>query len=273
MQSFLLIHYFDILLLLSLVALFIKPKVGRETYLIWGAVIGAAVSLVSKYVIPALRRRKYTPGEYEAGAMYRRMVLGENFPNTDNDLKVGNEATHLAMLLFTAGFGVLCTKRSYYYMIYRGEYDAYVKKLKEDEPLYKFTREQFERAQILAQLYFVDQVAPPTKLWDLNNFDKLPYLGPIPDPDNPKIPLTTELPGGIFLKNGYFVNPTASEAAAIKIADGTMTVAQAQAAGVKVLEQDLAATTGTGATANKSIYLYLAAGAAALYFISRKKRA
>lgn len=220
-MSFLLQNIISIILLLSFVDLFRKRKPGQPVQLIWGAVIGAAVTLVSKYVIPALRRRKYTPGEYEAGAMYRRMVLGENFPNTDSDLKVGNEAAHLAMTIFTAGFGILTTKRSYYQMIFNGDYDGYVKKLKSDEPLYKFSRAQFDRAHQLAKVYFVDQVPPVTKVWNLNNFGALPYVGPIPDPDNPKVNYTGEMPGGVFVKDGYFANPTVAEKEQIIAAENT----------------------------------------------------
>jgi len=255
MAPFLISHILTILFALCVIdVLWASRKRSNDTQLIWGAVIGAAVTLVSKYVIPALRRRKYTPGEYEAGAMYRRMVLGENFPNTDSDLKVGNEAAHLAMMLFTAGFGILCTKRSYYYMILNGDYEGYVKKLKSDEPLYKFSKAQFDRASLLAKTYFVDQVPPVTRLWNLNDFEKLPYVGPIPDPDNPKVNLTTELPGGVFVKDGYFVNPTTAEKNAIIAAENTPAPLATQLGGAGML-----------------LFAGLAVGT--IYYFNKRKRA
>jgi len=272
---FLQYHILDVLLILSLLAYFMPAKKTGEVQLIWGAIIGAAVSLASKYVVPLFRKRTYTSGSYALGEIYRRNVLGENI-STRDDRVVGNTAVYLAKQIFTAGFGICIGSNDHLDLVWANNWAGYRDKFAKAHPGYKVTQSQFERAAILAKLYFQNQKAPPPTVWDLANFERLPYLGPIPDPENPEKLYTTELPGGVFIKDGYFVNPSAAEATAIRIAEGSLTVEQAKQMGVNSLttgQPITTTTTSTPAAGSSKTYLYLAAAGVAAYFLMKKKRA
>lgn len=184
-----------------------KCRKGTDKQLAWVALALAVVNIGIKYIVPLLRRRRYTPGGYELGALYRRNVLGENLPNTDNDLKVGDTAAYLARYIFTAGFGIPVTNRYMYVkMILPGDYNGYRVMIKEAYGI-DVPKEAFDRAHTLAKLYFPDQAVPPKFVWDLSKFDALPYVVKIVSPDNPKQLMNVDIEGELTVKDGVIVRP------------------------------------------------------------------
>lgn len=225
----------------------------------WVAIAGAVVSLGVKYVVPLFRKKKYTPGGYELGAMYRRNVLGENFPNTDDDRKIGDEAAFMARHIFTAGFGIVVPNRAWYNQyIFTGDIEGYRKKCKADYGI-EVNAQAFARAHQLAKTYFPDQAAPPKFLWDLRNFDTMPYVAKIPDPDNPKKNMTISIDGVLYVNDGVIVNPNSGQVAVIQHKEAVEAVSAAQ-------QKD----------GNKNLLILgglAAAGVGALlYFNTKKKR-
>lgn len=262
MKTVLIYHFLSIIVGLDILRLFFKKKEEPYTYMIWGLIIGAVVQIGVKYVVPLFRRRTYTSGAYALGEIYRRNVLGENI-STRDDRVVGDSATYLARNLFTAGFGVLCSSNDHYEMIYNNDYAQYSTRFAKELPTYKFTKAQFDRAATLAKMYFVNRPAPVQVVWDLNNFAKLPYLGPIPDPENPGKLMTCELPGGVYVKDGYFANLTNADQNLIKQADGTLTQAPGQTGS--------AIPTGApAATGNSNNLMLLGAAGVGAYLLFKK---
>ena len=195
-----------------------KVKKGGPAKMEWVTLAVTAVSLGIKYVVPMFRRKKYTPGGYELGAMYRRNVLGENFPNTDDDRKVGDSAAYLARYIFTAGFGIIVPNRAWYNLhIYTGDYNGYAKRVKGDYGI-DVNRAAFDRAHTLAKTYFPDQAAPPKFIWDLSKFDTIPYVTKIPDANDPRKTMTVSIDGALVVADGVIVRPNAAELAAVEAA-------------------------------------------------------
>lgn len=195
-----------------------KKKENDPARMEWVTLAVTAVSLGIKYVVPLFRRKKYTPGGYELGAMYRRNVLGENFPNTDDDRKVGDSAAYLARYIFTAGFGIIVPNRAWYNLyIYKGDYNGYAKKVKEDYGV-EVNRAAFDRAHLLAKTYFPDQAAPPKYIWDLSKFDTIPYVTKIPDAEDPRKTMTVTIDGALTVADGVIIRPNAQELAAVEAA-------------------------------------------------------
>lgn len=209
--SWILQHFLTITLLLAVLdACIRKPK--KEVQLVWVAIAVAVVSIASRWIIPLFRRRTYTSGAYALGEIYRRNVLGESIATRD-DRVVGDEAVYLARNIFTAGFGIFIGSNTDLDLVRDGNWPAYRDKMKKENPKYFpfLTQAQFERAVILKKTYFPYQRNPPPARWDLTNFGRLPYLGKIPDVENPGEWMTAELPGGVFLADGQFINPTTAQ--------------------------------------------------------------
>lgn len=256
-----------------------SKKNGKEpVQLIWGLIISAAISIGSKYLIPLFRRRQYSVDEYTLGKVYIRNVLGQYQPTTTS--LVPDQAAYFAQMFFTAGFGVLIESERDLVFLQNNDYKGY-QLLKSQLHLFDYKTGKYSvkpdvwnRAVFLKQKYFPLGGNPPAILWDLSNFEKFPYLGPIPDIDDPAKPMNAELPGGVFIKDGYFVNPTPAQAAAIKIAEGTMTVQQAAQMGIDAAQNGLnnvQPVNAASTTSNLKLWL-IGAGAGLLYFITRKKR-
>lgn len=218
----------------------------------WVALAVGVVSLASKYVVPALRRKKYTPSGYELGAMFRRNVLGENFPNTDDDRKVGDSAAYIARHIFTAGFGILMNKRQYFLLLSRNDFAQYNKEAQRDYG-YTCTQQQWDRAYTLQKNFFVDQPAPPKYIWDLRNFDTIPYVGRIPDTENPKRNMTVTIDGMLYVNDGVIVNPNPETISVIQRTE-TAQAAQDQAQEKK----------------NNTTYYLLAAAAVGGFYLYKK---
>ena len=218
--------------------------------MVWVAIAAGVVSLASKYVVPLLRRKRYTPSGYELGAMYRRNVLGENFPNTDDDRKVGDQAAYIARHLFTAGFGILINKRHYFNLLAKNDFEGYNKATKSDYG-YTCTRAEWDRAYTLQKNYFVDQPAPPKYIWDLRNFDTIPYVGKIPDTENPKRPMTVSIDGMLYVNDGRIVNPNPQTISVIQQTEAAQINQDQQAGKNNTMLYLLLAATGVG-----GFYLY-----------------
>lgn len=265
LQITLLDHFLTIVALLSLFAMLLpEKKKDGITYnvIAWADMATDILQTGLNFLIPLFRKNTYTSGAYALGEIYRRNVMGENIA-TRNAAIIGDEAVYIARNIFTAGFGVYIGSNIEMDLLRDNNWPAYRDKMKAENPNYIVTEAQFMRAATLKKMYFPYQNNPPQFLWDLANFDKLPYLGPIPDVEKKGQLMTAQLPGGAYVENGYFVNPTASQAAAIT-----------------------AATTGAGSTAaptgapmeqtaggfDKKSLMIIGAGAVGVYLLSRKKR-
>ena len=253
-NQYLLIAWY-VLLAIRIAQIILSKKKDQDTVrLEWVTLAVTAVSLGIKYVVPLFRRKKYTPGGYELGAMYRRNVLGENFPNTDDDRKVGDAAAYLARYIFTAGFGIIVPNRAWYNLyIYKGDYAGYAKKVKADYGI-DVNRAAFDRAHFLAKTYFPDQAAPPQFVWDLSKFDTVPYVTKIPDANDPKKPMTVNIEGALVVADGVIIRPTVEQLAAVNAAQNAP-------------GQDL----GPGSN-NTLLLLGAAAAVGGLWYFSKKKK-
>ena len=253
-NQYLLIAWYVLIAVQIVRAIIAKKKDSDIVKLEWVTLAVTAVSLGIKYVVPLFRRKKYTPGGYELGAMYRRNVLGENFPNTDDDRKVGDAAAYLARYIFTAGFGIIVPNRAWYHIyILKGDYNGYAKKCKDDYGI-TVNRQAFDRAHFLAKTYFPDQAAPPQFVWDLTKFDTVPYVTKIPDANDPKKPMTVNIEGSLVVADGVIIRPNPTQLAAVDAAQNAP-------------GQDL----GPGSK-NTLLLLGAAAAVGGLWYFSKKKK-
>ena len=234
-MSFLTDNFLTLAVLMGLVygfyRLFCPEKPGRPKQLFWVALAAAVVQVGAKFVIPLFRRRKYTSGTYALGEIYRRMVLRENI-NTRDDRVVGDEAAYLAMYIFTAGFGIVCSAADHYDAIVRNDMAAYNNNLGKFG--FKATPAQWARATGLAQLYFKNKNSPvpESMYWNLANFGTVALVAPIPDPQDVKTLMNVELPNGLLVKNGWPVEAAdPAKTQAVQTAMSTQAAAEEKTAG------------------------------------------
>lgn len=249
--------YLDFLFLLLIIISLFQKKKSADVQMVWVTIAIGAVSLASKYLIPLFKRRQWMASGYELGSAYRRNVLGENMATTDKQKIVGDEAVYMARNILTAGFGIPVTRWGWYMeYILPGRYDAYVADSKKTYGGWFPTPAQFERAHFLAKTYFPNQPPPPKFRWDLRNFDLVPYVAPIPDPDNPKKPMNVTLDGILYVSDGKIVNPNPDVVSVIQSKE-------------RVQEAEAQATEGN----NTLTYGLLAAAAVGgYYYFTKNKR-
>jgi hypothetical protein len=135
----------------------------------------------------ALFGRFYRGGQYQLGEKFKYYILGDNIHTRDADI-VTDPAVMTAITTFSVGFGVPVTDIADLDNLTKGA-DAYISRyIKLGVPANKINRDAVNRAVLLKSQYFPGYEAgnysptgvAPTK-WDPNNFNKIPYVAPIPD--------------------------------------------------------------------------------------------
>jgi len=136
----------------------------------------------------AIFGRLYRGGQYSLGERFRYYVLGENIHTRDADV-VTDPVVTTAITTFSVGFGVPVTDNADLDNLSKGV-DQYIQRYVTYGGVNPadINRQAVERAVTLKQKYFPGPEAgnynpagtAPQK-WDLNNFNKIPYVAPIPD--------------------------------------------------------------------------------------------
>lgn len=136
----------------------------------------------------ALFGRMYTKGQYTLGERFRYYVLGENIHTNDADV-VTDAVVGTAITVLSVGFGIPITTNEDLEALDKGA-DFYISRFVNYGGIAasEINREAVSRAVLLKQTYFAGPaqgnyaasgVAP--QKWDLNNFNKIAYVIPIPD--------------------------------------------------------------------------------------------
>lgn len=179
----------------------------------------------------AIFGRAYRGGQYWLGEKFRFYVLGEDIHTRDADV-VGDEAVRTAITIFSVGFGVPIEDYQDILNLEQGR-DAYLNRWVNQLgiPAGNISIPAVDRAVNLKRLYFptnldTQRSGPPATKWDLNNFNKIPLVAPIPDFNAPYNEIWTRtysgpIPGG-EVKNGVVIaGPLSAGSSTLPTAPGS----------------------------------------------------
>lgn len=210
----------------------------------------------------AIFGRAFRGGQYWLGEKFRYYVLGENIHTKDADI-VTDAVVTTAITTFSVGFGVPIEDYQDILNLQKGA-DAYIaryKMLGADQAL--IDRGAVDRAVMLKRNHFPTEfegnwqasgVAP--KKWDLNMFNSILFVVPIPDftkdyPEMWKNTFTGVIPDG-------------------EVKQGIVIAGKLAMAVPKDLQTGSATSTSTGMSTGT--LLLIGAGVVGAYFLLRKKR-
>jgi hypothetical protein len=176
----------------------------------------------------ALTGRLYRGGQYWLGEKFKYYVMGLDIHTRDADV-VGDPTVATAITVFSTGFGVPVEDYQDILNLDAGR-DAYIARYVQ----LGVTKTDIyipavDRAVTLKRSYFpfneVKTGVVPQK-WDVNNFNRLPFVAPIPDFTKPysemwKFTYTGAIPGGT-VKDGVVIAGSLAQASAPLTAAGKL---------------------------------------------------
>lgn len=204
----------------------------------------------------AIVGRQYRGDQYWLGEKFRYYVLGEDIHTRDADV-VGDATVQTAITVFSTGFGVPIESYEDILNLQKGA-DAYIARYTRwGARPETISRPAVERAVRLRRSFFPEQLegnyrkpgGPPQK-WDMNKFNDIPLVAPIPDFNRPTPEMwlhtyTGPIPGG-------------------EVRDGIVVTG-------RLGGETAQAPVATGARGGIPTWVWLAGGAAVLYFLIRRK--
>lgn len=203
--------------------------------------------------------RAFRGGQYWLGEKFRYYILGEDIHTKDADV-VGDEAVKTAITVFSVGLGVPIEDYQDILNLRAGR-DAYISRyVSLGANILDINAGAVDRAVQLLRQYFPGEREGNTNTkgvvpqkWNPNDFNKIPFVVPIPDFTKPYSQMWLGTYTGL-------------------IPDGEVKEGIVIAGNLKTATTNLPAATGTGKIDTKTWLIIGAVALGAGYFLLRKKR-